>query len=132
MVFILFLCVLGVISSLKPKNNETQNTQEEIMQKPDTTTTKVFYSEDDDIKGYNYIVNPDALRELGLYVQHIQTIPDEINRVLQKEGYIGEQLKITGVKKKGTRLLFQIIVISDKTIKHCEYSYRNGTFKISE
>lgn len=132
MVFVLFLCIIGIVLSAKPKNEELQSAEEEIMQGLDTNTLKVFYTEEDDMVGYNYIINPETLREQGLYVQHIQTIPDEINRVLQKNGYEGEPLKITGVEKKGTRLMFQIVVLSDKTIKQCEYSYRNGTFKISE
>ena len=127
------ICIFGIYLSIKADNQNNEepivNSEDEIIQ--ETESSNIFYEEDDDTKGYNYIINPEMLRDKGIYVVHIQDIPDEINRVLQSEGYHGEQIKIINAKQSGTRIKFEIVVLSDNKIKQCEYSLRFGTFAVN-
>lgn len=126
------ICILGIYLSIKTDNQNNEepilNSEDEIIQ--EIESSNIFYEEDDDAKGYNYIINPEVLRDKGIYVVHIQDIPDEINRVLQSEGYQGEQVKIINAKQSGTKIKFEIVVLSDNKIKECEYSLRFGTFVV--
>lgn len=131
---VIFLCVIGMCltsgSNKKVQNEGTTEIQQEVIKTDTAEAINVFYEEKDDNKTYNYIINPSVLNGSGIYVRHIQEIPDEINRVLNEQGYKGEQLKIENAKQSGTKIKFDVVVVSDNERKACEYSLRYGTFSI--
>ena len=130
----IFVCLLGMMVSSKSTQEVIDEPQVDIQQNKvsiDTETkVNVYYSEKDDDLEYNYITNPDALNGVGIYVKHIQMIPDEVNRVFKNSGYHGEKLEIRNVQESGTKIKFDIVVVSDNAKKQCEYSLRYGTFSV--
>lgn len=131
----MMLCVVGIVIStaVNQTSNENGITEElghELVEKEEYSD--VHYEEADDIKGYNYIINPWALNDKEIYVDQIQDISNEVNRVFKANGCEGKQLEILNVKKSGTKLKFKIKVVDEDIVKFGEYSLRYGTFEIKE
>lgn len=93
-------------------------------------TENITFKEDDDNTQYSYIINPGILSSYNIGAERIQSIPDEINRVLLNQNIKGAKLQIVSPQKKGVELTFTVKVLEHDTYLTVKYNERLGTIEI--
>lgn len=121
---IMFLIIVCSMEKKDKNDKVTTQNQNTLYEKQ-----VVMYTENDEDAAYNYIENPDVLKNTEMPYVACLTLNDKIDKYLRDYNYVSEILTIKNAYQKGTIIYFEVFIGDTDAYINVEYDIRYNEFE---